>query len=234
MNKYTDGPNSNPFPQQPEHSQYAQPSQHLQYPQTGQSAPSYPAYSQPLPYQQPYQPPVQPSTPPRRGFSFKSFLKYAAVALIFFFIGMGIGQANAKQPTTDTTTTSVAVTAPAAQAATVVPTKPPTPQPTAKPTQAPKWTTTHTFTGSGIKKTSVFTVPDDWKITWSCTPSSFYGSYNVIVAVYNSDGTMADIAVNTMCKAGNTGDMTEEHQGGDVYLDVNSEGDWNIQVQELK
>jgi hypothetical protein len=107
---------------------------------------------------------------------------------------------------------------------------------TPPPTQAPaKWTTTHNYTGSGIKKTAIFTAPDDWKIVWKCNPSSFYGSqYNVQVLVYNSDGTIADLAINELCKNGNTSGETEEHQGGDVYLDINSEGDWTIQVQELK
>ena len=110
-----------------------------------------------------------------------------------------------------------------------------TPAPTPTNTRVPTWTTIQTFSGNGIKKTSIFTAPDDWRIVWSCTPSSFYvGQYNVIVTVYNSDGSMADLAVNTICKSGNTGDFTEEHTGGQVYLDVNSEGAWKIQVQQLK
>jgi hypothetical protein len=110
-----------------------------------------------------------------------------------------------------------------------------TPAPTATNTPTPKWTTVQTFTGNGIKKTQTFTVPDDWKLFWSCKPSSFYGgSYNVIVTVYNSDGSVSDLAVNTICKSGNTGDSTEEHSGGQIYLDVNSEGYWQLQVQEQK
>jgi len=52
--------------------------------------------------------------------------------------------------------------------------------------------------------------------------------------VYNSDGTPADIAINEICKNGNTKGDTEEHQGGNVYLEVNSEGSWTVQVQELQ
>ncbi len=77
--------------------------------------------------------------------------------------------------------------------------------------------------------------PDDWKITWSCDPSSFYGSqYNVQVYVYSSDNTPTDVAINEICKNGNTSGDTEEHQGGDVYLEINSEGSWKVQVQELQ
>jgi len=118
-----------------------------------------------------------------------------------------------------------------------------TPQPTAAPTQAPtptpthtpKWTNIQTFTGNGMKQTQTFTVGSDWKVIWSCDPSSFYGGqYNVIVYVYNSDGTPADVAVNTVCKAGNTSNSTEEHQGGSIYLEIDSEGSWKVQVQELQ
>jgi hypothetical protein len=102
--------------------------------------------------------------------------------------------------------------------------------------QPQTWQTTHTYNGNGEKKTETITVGNDWKIQWSCTPSSFIGNtYNVIVSVYNSDGTPADYAaINTMCKDGNTSGETEEHTGGNVYLDVNSEGDWSITIQELK
>jgi len=87
-----------------------------------------------------------------------------------------------------------------------------------------------------MSKTAVFTVGNDWKIIWTCNPSSFYGgSYNLIVTVTGSDGSIVDpTAVNTLCKAGNTADSTEEHQGGSVYLDIESEGEWTVQIQELK
>jgi uncharacterized protein (UPF0333 family) len=97
------------------------------------------------------------------------------------------------------------------------------------------WTTTHTFTGNGIEKTAIFTVSNDWKIIWSCNPASFYGSvYNVQVIAYNSDGSIADFALNALCKTDNISGETEEHQSGDVYLSINSESDWTIQIQELQ
>ena len=106
-------------------------------------------------------------------------------------------------------------------------------QPTAKPQT---WQTTHTYTGSGIKKTESFTVGNDWKLQWSCDPTSFGGSsYNVIIGVNGSDGSTVDpAAINDMCKSGNTSGETEERTGGSIYLDVNSEGSWTINVQELK
>src|SRR5258708_28588603 len=108
--------------------------------------------------------------------------------------------------------------------------------PTTQATQAAgHWTTTHTFTGNGSKHTATFNAPSDWKIVWKCDPASFAVAYNVIIEVDNaSDSSPLDLPVNTTCKAGNTTDSSEEHQGGSVYLNVTSEGDWTIQVQELK
>jgi hypothetical protein len=115
------------------------------------------------------------------------------------------------------------------------PTTTPTPKPTATPTRVPQWTTIQTFKGNGTKKTTTFTVPNSWRLAWSCNPSSFGGSYNVIVDVYNSDGSLADpAAVNTICQAGNTSDSTQEYTGGTLYLDVTSEAVWSIQVQVLQ
>jgi len=106
----------------------------------------------------------------------------------------------------------------------------------AAPSSPGTWTTTHTYSGNGSKKTETIPVGNDWKIQWSCTPGSFSGmDYNVIVGVYNSDATPADpAAINAMCKTGNASGETEEHTGGNVYLDINSEGDWAVTIQELK
>jgi hypothetical protein len=103
-------------------------------------------------------------------------------------------------------------------------------------TTVPRFITTHTFIGYGVEKTEVFHVLADWKIVWSCDPSSFYGhQYDLIVSVNNSDSKTIDFAaVNAICMRGYTTDLKEERQGGDIYLDITSEGAWNIQVQELK
>jgi hypothetical protein len=155
------------------------------------------------------------------------------------FACIGVSQASKGAGNTATTNNTQAATQPAQQQASQAPTQAPSPTATPKPTptpKPPKWTAIQKFSGNGNKKTGTFTVPDDWKLIWSCIPSSsFGGQYNVIVDVYNSDGTPADLgAVNTICKAGNTGDTTEEHSGGQIYLDVNSEAAWTIQVQVLQ
>lgn len=103
-------------------------------------------------------------------------------------------------------------------------------------TPVPRFITTHTFSGYGVEKTMVFDVANDWKIVWSCDPSSFYGQqYDLIVSVDHSDGKTIDFAaVNITCTRGYSTDVKEEHQGGAIYLDITSEGAWNIQVQELE
>jgi hypothetical protein len=128
------------------------------------------------------------------------------------------------------TVTSSSTTTPVTQAA----------QPTAAPTHALTWKTTHTFSGNGSKKTAIFTAPGDWKILYSCAAQAIGdGTYvdGVLgVTVTGTDNTPIDVAVNATCKSGpnKTTGETEEHQGGQVYLDVNGTGDWTVQVQELK
>ncbi len=106
----------------------------------------------------------------------------------------------------------------------------------ASPTQSQQWVTTHTFSTNGSMKTEDFTVANEWKMQWTCNPASGgLGQYNVIVEVYNADGTELDpTAFNTICKAGVTSGSTQEHQGGNVYLDNQTDGSVTITVQELQ
>jgi hypothetical protein len=156
--------------------------------------------------------------------------------LIALIIGLVIGYA-AHTPGSQSASDSTVASAQATTQATSQPTQAPTqPAVTPTPTLTPKWTTVQTITGNGNKKTGVFSTPNDWKIVWSCNPSSFDNiQYNLSVDVYGSDNSIVDLgAINILCKPKNTTGETEEHQGGQVYLDIQSEGDWKIQVQELK
>ncbi len=165
------------------------------------------------------------------------------IILVICAVG-GFGTAVASQSSGNTSTSnqqaSTAPTATPTATPTIGPSPTPrptnTPTPTATPTHTPQWTAIQTFQGNGNKKTQTFSVPGDWRIAWSCDPtSSYFGSYNLIVDVDNSDGSYLDPgAINTICKSGNTSDQTEEHQGGTVYLDVQSEAAWTIQIQTLQ
>jgi hypothetical protein len=155
---------------------------------------------------------------------------------------VALNAANGSQPNVaNSNNSSSNVNGPNSTAAAVGPTATAgataTPRPTATATKAPTWTTVESFKGNGNKKTSVFSVPDTWQIAWTCNPASEYiGQYNVMVDVYNSDGTYYDLgAGNTICQKGNTGDTTQEHSGsGNVYLDIQSEAAWSVQVQVFK
>src|SRR5216683_7576886 len=211
-NQGTPQPQWQPLPPQQQYSQYPPQPQYYQQPPQ-------------LQYQPPSQPPAPKARPPK-----KSFLWVWIVAALI--IGIAIGYA-AHVPGAQSTSPTTSV-------ATVQATSQPTQAPThaaitPTPTHALKWTTFQTFNGSGSKHTATFTAPADWKILWTCNPTSFAIPYNVIIEVDNaSDGSTLDLLVNTTCKAGNTSDSSEEHQGGSVFLNVTSEGDWTIQVQELK
>jgi len=217
-------PNWNPqnqgwgSPQQPP--QQRQPQPNTPYPQQSYQPP--PQYYQQQPYYQ------QPPMPPPKKKSRAWLWIVLGIAAVLVCSCIGFAAISAAQQKTTTAITAPADTQNATTGATQAPTQ--------VPTNPPTWTTTHTFNGNGTKKTEIFTVGDDWKIIWTCNPSSFYGGqYNIIVMVTGSDGSIVDpTAVNTICKAGNVGDMTEEHQGGSVYLDIESEGAWNITIQELK
>lgn len=104
------------------------------------------------------------------------------------------------------------------------------------PTSASGLSTIQTFTGSGVKRTSPFTVPAAWRLAWACNPASFAGGAYILRAiVYNADGTVLDYAaINTTCKSGNTASFTQEHQGGSIYLVIISQAAWTIQIQASK
>lgn len=204
--------------------------QWTQYPPQQQSPqqppPDWPPqqYSQQIPPQQyPPQFPIQP--PPKKKSRKGLWIGLAVLVLLLALcgvIGSGLSKSNTASTTPVTTTSS-------GQQATQPSASTPT------PTHQAKWTTTHIFSGNGIKKTASFAVPDDWKILWSCTSGNNVGVDGVLVVTVYSSTTPVDVAVNSTCKAGGkTSDSTEEHQGGTVYLDINATGDWSVQVQELK
>lgn len=197
-----------------------------------------------------YPPPGPPGYPPQGGVPRRQNALTRKVALPIWFViilvicaiggfGTAVAHTSSNTPNTNNQQASTAPTATPTATPTFGPSPTPsptnTPRPTATPTHAPQWTAIQTFQGNGNKKTETFSVPNDWRISWSCDPSSFGGSYNVIVDVYNSDGSDFDLgAINTICQSGNTSNETEEHQSGTVYLDIQSEAVWTIQIEVLK
>jgi len=211
-------------PQQP----YYPPQQYGQPPNEGRPQPPQQPYYPPQP-QQPYRPPYpqqpmyQPPPPRKRSRAWLWIVLGVLAVLLLGCVGIVALVTSAARTGPSTIATAIATTVPTTTTA------------ASTPAGQQNWTTTHTFTGSGSKKTGIFSVPADWKINWTCKPSSFTGNqYNLVIFVYNSDNTLADSGVNTICKAGNTSDSTEIHTSGQVYLNIISEGDWTIQVQEPK
>ena len=159
---------------------------------------------------------------------------WAIIIIAVLSIGaIGSVASNGASSGTSSITQSTASTpVPTATRDTSIPTSTPA------PTQAPaKWRTTHTYSGNGDKQTGVITVPDDWKIVWTCDARNNYGVQGFIgISVYNSDGTASyagDVSGN--CAANKiTTDSSEEHQAGDVYFKVFAGLPWTIQVQEFK
>src|SRR6266568_628620 len=199
---------------QPPNEGHEQPQQPPYYPPPGQQygPPQYP--------QQPYYPP--PGQPPKKRRRWPIFLLIGALLLCVI---IGVAVAASPKPTSTTTTSATSTTA--GSTATPVPTKAST------PASQQKWTTVRTFSGSSSKKTPFFTVPDDWRLNWTCHGGEFGG--NLTATIYGSGNAYVDLPINATCPAGKTvSDTTEEHQGGSIYLDISALSDWTIMIQELK
>jgi hypothetical protein len=231
-------PPSGPYPSNPGYPSQGQPGpgpytqyppQQPGYPPPGypQGQPPYPQQPSPYPQGQPPYPQQQPPVPQPPAKKKPGIFKIGCGAIVAVIVLIGIISAVSNGGKSSSTATP---SSPDNSSNNTNSTN------NSAPSKPTTWTTTHTYTGNGIKKTETFSVGDDWKLQWSCDPTSSYGGqYNVIVGVYNSDGTPADIAaINTICKAGNTSGETEERSGGNVYLDVNSEAAWTLTIQEPK
>jgi hypothetical protein len=210
----------------------------MQFRQPGE--PEWKEQRTPQPFQQQLQPPERPYTqseryalvkqPPRSSAQQRkleqqnkqdwSFLGVILAILAGIALLGGVSHFMSSGTSSSSTTQSTSYQATAIDQSTPVPTMP------------TSWTVAQTFTGNGTQKTALFTVPGTWKLVWSCIPSTFDGSYNVQVDVDTPGGSSLDAgAVNTICQAGNISGSTYEYQGGQVYLDVNSEAYWKITIQ---
>jgi|SRR5579863_8126236 len=94
-----------------------------------------------------------------------------------------------------------------------------------KPAPAPTPEILLDVEGSGIKTTQRFQAPGEWAIVWSFDCSNFEGSGNFVISV---DGDVSDVAANQL--AANGRDVSYEHAGGNVYLEINSECDWHVRA----
>jgi hypothetical protein len=85
-------------------------------------------------------------------------------------------------------------------------------------------------TGSGIKTTRSFTIGNAWDLIWSYDCSDFGTKGNFQVYVFKADGSLSrNAGVNELDNSGNG--VEHFHQGGTLYLEMNSECTWHVVVQ---
>jgi hypothetical protein len=95
----------------------------------------------------------------------------------------------------------------------------------AKPAAPPKPHVLIDVEGSGIKTTQRFVAPDEWALAWTYDCSNFGSSGNFVISV---EGDSTDVAANQLGQSGH--DVSYEHSGGNVYLEINSECAWHVRA----
>jgi hypothetical protein len=143
------------------------------------------------------------------------------IIVLLIIIGIAASASGGKGSPSPTTAASVATTT-TSSTSTTAPTTTSAPTTTAPPTPKVLLTTS----GSGIQTTTKFTTPTTWTLNWSYTCSTAgTDSGNFIVTV---NGATTDGGVNEL-GAGSSG-VQHFHQGGNVYLGINSECSWTIKA----
>jgi hypothetical protein len=150
--------------------------------------------------------------PPKKGHAMRN-ISLGCLGLIVLLIVIAVASNGGNNPSTPASSPSNSTTN----------------QPSAPPASPVAAKVLLDKTGSGINKTPDFTAAGDWEIDWSYDCSTFGSSGNFQVIVYNSDGSLADVAVNELGAKGS--DVTNEHQGGTYYLEMNSECNWHVIVK---
>jgi len=83
------------------------------------------------------------------------------------------------------------------------------------------------ISGSGTHSTETFTVNNEWELDWSYDCSSFGSQGNFQIYIYTGR-TLLGVGVNQL---GDSDSGTEYlHQGGDIYLEINSECNWSVKA----
>jgi len=184
--------------------------------------------------------PQQPNTPPTPGSwgptpqppAKKSHrtrnivLGVVGAIIVIGIIGAATGGGSKKND--DKTTAAAPATSTSQQATTAPATTQAAPAPTtAKPKPAAK--TVLTESGNGIKTTARFHVDGDWDLHYTYDCSSFGLKGNFIVTTGGSDFPMP--LANELGMKGS--EVTHQHDGGSLYLDINSECSWTVKVVDI-
>lgn len=97
------------------------------------------------------------------------------------------------------------------------------------PKPKPKAKTVLTESGDGIKTTVKFHVSGDWDLHYTYDCSNFGTSGNFIVTTGGTDFPMP--LANEL--GANGSEVTHQHDGGTLYLEVNSECSWTVKVVDI-
>jgi hypothetical protein len=116
---------------------------------------------------------------------------------------------------------------PAADPATAV--AAPAPKKTHKAAPKPVAKTVLVESGSGIKTTARFHVSGDWDLKYTYNCASFGMQGNFIVTTGGTDFPLP--LANELGKRGSV--TTHQHDGGSLYLEVNSECSWTLKVIDI-
>lgn len=102
-------------------------------------------------------------------------------------------------------------------------------QTTLEPEKEVTPTVVASWEGESTKNTETFHISsNEWKIMWKTNPGQ-YGDMNFQIYVYNSNGSLKDVAANVI---GESTDSTIMRGSGDYYLKINTAQPYAIEIQE--
>ena len=90
---------------------------------------------------------------------------------------------------------------------------------------SPEWEEIARWSGENRKSTDKFTVPDEWRLTWS-----FDGTGHFSIVAYLESGEYDKLVVN---RIGSGSETNSFHQGGEYYLEITSEEAYTILIEGL-
>ncbi|HLZ64403.1 MAG TPA: hypothetical protein VKR06_46325 [Ktedonosporobacter sp.] len=89
-----------------------------------------------------------------------------------------------------------------------------------------QWNTIVTFEGQHSDNTALFTVPNEWSVSYTCEDMT------VTLTVYAHYVSGQELVVNAPCDATSLLKGTDYvHGAGSVYLEVQAAGPWSLTIQ---
>jgi hypothetical protein len=169
-------------------------------------------------------PAPQPPKKKHTGLKIAGGIVGAIIVISIIGAATGSGGKSDNQPAAApaTSTTQPAATAPSTKAA-------PAPKATHKAAPKPVAKTVLTESGNGIKSTARFHVNGDWDLHYTYNCSAFGMKGNFVVTT--GGGDFPDVLANELGMKGTV--TTHQHDGGSLYLEVNSECSWTLKVIDI-